>query len=237
MPMTNFIKKIKIVSSRILFENFAIPKVKKERISKAVFKKYLPNKAVIVDCGSHDGADSVELAKLFKMATIHSFEPVDALYARLLKNTSPYKNILCYKIALADKCGIMDFYISEGGSDGSSSLLEPKDHLIDYPDTFFEKKITVNTLTLDAWAEQHQIDKIDLLWLDMQGFELNMLKASPKVLSTVKMIHTEVSTKETYKGVSLYSEYKGYLESKGFKVLIEALPENADMGNILFLRK
>ena len=235
--MTSFIKKVKIISSRILFENFAIPAVKKERISKAVFKKYLPNKMVIVDCGSHDGADSVELAKLFKNATIHSFEPVDALYARLLKNANPYKNIFCYKIALADRCGTMDFYISEGGSDGSSSLLEPKDHLIDYPDTFFEKKIIVNTLTLDAWAQQQQIDKIDLLWLDMQGFELNMLKASPKILSTVSLIHTEVSTKETYKGVSLYGEYRAYLENNGFKVLIEAMPAQTDMGNVLFMRK
>ena len=171
------------------------------------------------------------------MATIHSIEPVDDLYARLLKNTILYKNIFCHNIALADRCGTMDFYISEGGSDGSSSLLEPKDHLIDYPDTFFEKKINVKTLTLDAWAEQHQIEKIDLLWLDMQGFELTMLKASPKILSKVKVIHTEVSTKETYQGVSLYPEYKRYLENKGFKVLIEALPENADMGNVLFLRK
>lgn len=235
--MKNSLKKAKIIISGILFEKFAIPKVKNERISKAVFKKYLPKQSVIVDCGAYDGSDSVAFAKLFKKATIHSFEPVDELYAKLIQNTRPYNRINCYKIALADRVGIMDFFISQGASDGSSSLLEPKEHLIDYPDVFFEKKISVNTLTLDIWAEQQKINKVDLLWLDMQGFELNMIKASQTILPTVKVIHSEVSTKETYKGVALYDEYRSFLENSGFEVVIEAIPVGADMGNVLFVKK
>jgi len=235
--MSSLYKKVEFHVRRILFGKFAIPKIKNERISKAVFKKYLPNRPVIIDCGAHDGADSVELAKLFKIGTIHSFEPVSELYARLLKNTSPWNNITCYPIALADNSGIIDFYVSEGNSDASSSLLKPKEHLTDHPDTFFKRKVSVNTLTLDTWAEQQKIKKVDLLWLDMQGFELNMLKESHAILPTVRIIHTEVSTKETYEGVSQYVEYKNYLESKGFEVLIEAIPTGWDMGNVLFVRK
>lgn len=131
----------------------------------------------------------------------------------------------------------MDFYVSEGASDASSSLLEPMEHLNDHPTTFFKKKITVPTITLDGWAVENNILKVDMLWLDMQGFELNMLQSSNFILDTVSVIHTEVSTKQTYKGVAQYNEFRSFLESKGFVMKIEAIPSGWDMGNVLFVRK
>src|SRR5690606_19765068 len=142
-----------------------------------------------------------------------------------------------YQLALADKTGTMDFYISEGASDGSSSLLEPASHLTDHLDTFFNNKIIVKTSTLDNLAKENNINKVDLVWLDMQGIELNMLKASPVILDKVSVIHTEVSTKETYKGVVQYTAYRAFLEDKGFEVVLEAIPKGWDMGNVLFVRK
>jgi FkbM family methyltransferase len=221
---------------RILFEKFAIPKVRNENISKVSFKKYLPKNPIIIDCGAHDGADTVQLAKTFK-GTVHAFEPVDAIFKRLQNRAKNFANVFCYQIALSDTNGTQKFYVSEGESDGSSSLLEPQDHLKDHPDTYFNETITVTTLTLDAWAESNNIKHVDLLWLDMQGFELNMLKASKIILPTVKVIHTEISVTETYKGVPTYEAYKQFLESIGFVVETVAIPNGWDMGNVLFVRK
>jgi len=229
-------QKIRYHFSEYLFNKYGQPRVKNERISKIVLKNYLRAHPVIIDCGAHDGSDSVTLADLFKGASIYCFEPVDELFTRLIKNTNGYNNIFCYPIALANQDGTMDFYISEGGSDGSSSLLEPQEHLKDHPDTFFKRKINVLTRTLDSWAQENKIEKVDMLWLDMQGFEMNMLMASKIILNTVSVIHTEVSTRETYKGVPLYSELRSFLEAKGFSVEIEALPAGWDMGNVLFVR-
>ena len=82
----------------------------------------------------------------------------------------------------------------------------------------------------------YKVDHIDFMWLDMQGFELQMLKASEEMLSKVKCIHTEVSLKDTYKNAVHYSELRKWLEFKGFNVLMEAWPQGADMGNVLFVR-
>lgn len=235
--MKRFIYLARFYLDRFLFEKFAIPKVRREMISKAYLKKFLPDNPVIVDCGAHNGSDSVQLAKLFKKATIHSFEPVPRLYEMLLGNSKPYNSISCYPIALADKSGNMDLYISEGASDASSSLLEPVDHLKDHPDTFFREKISTVTRSIDDWAAENNIKKVDMLWLDMQGFELKMLSASEIILDTVSVIHTEVSTKETYKDVEEYNQYRLFLESKGFQVELEAIPNGWDMGNVLFVKK
>ena len=232
----NFLKSARHHLREFLFEEFALPKIINEKISKSVIKKYLPNNPVIIDCGAHDGADTIVLAGLKQNATVHAFEPIDEIFKRLQSRPNPQHNIKCYQLALADKDGTMDFFVSEGGSDGSSSLLEPGDHLNDHPDVHFKKKIVVKTRKLDTWANENGISKIDLLWLDMQGFEINMLKESTHILNTVSVIHTEVSMRETYKGVAQYSVYRAFLESKGFKVVIEAIPDGWDMGNVLFVR-
>ncbi|MBS1773236.1 MAG: FkbM family methyltransferase [Bacteroidetes bacterium] len=217
--------------------NYGYPKAIGERISKHYIKKFLPANPVIIDCGSYDGGDSIEWVKAAN-AQMHAFEPVPRLYAQLIKNIAPYsKNIKCYTVALSNENGKAKFFVSEGKSDGSSSLLQPKEHLIDHPSVTFDESIEVDTMTLDSWAAKYNVPKVDMLWLDMQGFELHMLKASKVILDTVKVIHTEVSLKETYEGVGQYNELKDWLATKGFKVQLECIPDGYDMGNVLFVRQ
>jgi FkbM family methyltransferase len=229
------ISKIKNRFSNYLFSRWGIPSVKAEQISKAVFKKYLPRNPVMIDCGSYDGVDSIELVKILG-GTVHAFEAVPNIYKRLVMRTAPFTAIKTYNLALSNKSCEETFYVSEGGSDGSSSLLMPKEHLVDHPTTVFEKAIKVKALSLDEWALENNIPYIDLLWLDMQGFEMDMLMASQHIFSNVKVIHTEVSVKETYKGVKQYAELKEWLLKEGFSVAIEAIPQGWDMGNVLFIR-
>lgn len=235
----NLFKKIKIKTNSLrryyLFQKRGIPKIKQDQISKSMLKRYLPPNPIIIDCGAHDGTDSIELVKILK-GEIHAFEPIPEIFERLQRNVKHFNNIHCYNIALSDITSDQIIYVSEGESDASSSLLPPKAHLADHPDTLFKKTIKIDAFSLDDWGSKNNISKVDLLWLDMQGFELNMLMASKYILQTVKVIHTEVSTKETYSGVNLYKDYKIFLESKGFKAIIEAIPENWDMGNVLFVR-
>jgi FkbM family methyltransferase len=208
----------------------------KATIPKYLLKKYVPPNPVIIDCGAHTGADSIELARKFSNSIIHSFEPVPKLYSQLKHNIRRYSNIKTYEMALSDNTGKALFNISGGESDQSSSLLKPKDHLLDHPNITFDEILEVDTMTLDDWSERFNIEKIDFLWLDMQGFELQMLKKAPNVLSKVKVIYTEISSKETYVGVSSYFDFKTWLESEGFLLRIEAMPEGYDMGNAVFVK-
>lgn len=209
----------------------------KYAISKSTLKKFIPANAIIIDCGAHTGGDSLEMARIFPAATIHAFEPVPEVYMLLEKYTSDIQNIKRHQLALSDKESTASMFVSSGQSDASSSLLTPHAHLDDHPEVFFDNKIEVKTVTLDGWAQKNKVDHVDFLWLDMQGFEYQMLQASSEILPTVKAIHTEVSMKETYKGCKLYPEIRSWLEEKGFCVHTEAIPQNSDMGNVLFVRK
>lgn len=201
----------------------------------AGLKDSLGESPVVVEAGAHSGLDTVCLARLFAGGTVHAFEPVPDLYARLAKRTRRLANVRTYACALGARSGRATLHLSGGASDGSSSLLPPTGHLAFHPKVTFATGVDVPCLSLDDWAARHGVAKVDLVWLDLQGLEYDVLAASTRVLPTVKAIYTEVSLKEMYAGSRLYPEYRAWLEAQGFAVVAEDL-RWADMGNVLFAR-
>jgi FkbM family methyltransferase len=205
-------------------------------IDKNLIKEFLPEKPVIVEAGAHIGIDTNEMYRFWPGCTIYAFEPVPELYERLKKNTAGLKNVICYPLALSNMRGTAKMFVSSGSSDGSSSLLLPKEHLSEHPDVIFDAQVDVKTVTLDDWARENNIKRVDFLWLDLQGHELAVLQSATKVLETVSAIHTEVSIKEMYVGGHLYCELSEWLKQNGFFAVKEELPW-PDMGNVLFVKQ
>jgi FkbM family methyltransferase len=196
----------------------------------------LGDSPTIVEAGAHNGLDTLRLSRLFSRGTIHAFEPVPTLFARLKRRTKDSANVRTYNAALGARSGHATLHLSSGRSDGSSSLLRPTGHLRVHPRVIFAASLQVPCVSLDDWARQHGIANVDLLWLDLQGLEFDVLSASSQVLRTVKAIYTEVSLKEMYEGSCLYPDYRRWLEGHGFNVVAEDL-RWVDMGNVLFLRQ
>jgi FkbM family methyltransferase len=218
-----------------LFERLGIPKVRREKISKSVIRDFVQSHPIIIDCGAHDGADSVQLAKVLD-GTVYAFEPVPELFGRLVHRARNDSRVRCVPMALSDRDGTAAFNVSSGGSDASGSLLPPTGHLDQHPDVRFEHPIEVQTRTLETWARESSVASIDVMWLDMQGAELMMLQAAQGVLGSVRAIHTEVSLTEIYAGGVLYPELRAFLEERGFRVHTEAIPEGWSAGTVLFVR-
>ena len=214
--------------------NFIRP-YKYQYISKEHLRFYLNAKPIMLDCGAHDGKDSIELVETLG-GVLYAIEAVPAIFNRLVENTKSHLNIHPYNIALGNKNEKISFYVSGGNLGASSSLLKPQEHLTDHPEISFNENILVDCFTLDKWAENNQIDKIDFMWLDMQGAEKLMLEASEKIIKTVKVILCEISTKETYVSVLIYPKFKQWMKSVGFRPEIEIIPPEYDMGDVLFVR-
>jgi FkbM family methyltransferase len=206
------------------------------QIPKAELMEYLPDNPVIVEAGAHLGVDTVELARQWPSGIVHAFEPVPALFKELELRTRRFANVRRWKQALSDRNGRHLLFISEGSSDGSSSLLEPEKHLEVHPDVIFERRIEVDTVTLDQWAAENAVPRIDFLWLDLQGMEPAVLQASPNVLGQIRALHAEVSLMPVYSGCILYPEFRRWMAAHGFRVVRELLPYS-DMGNVLFVRE
>jgi FkbM family methyltransferase len=204
-------------------------------VPKSFYKAFLPPDPVIVEAGAHAGHDTDGLARTWPRGHVYAFEPVPGLFKKLVARTSSLRNVTCYQLALGGSVATSRLHVSGGESDGSSSLLAPSGHLEEHPRVTFDERIPVSVTTLAAWAQATRVSRVDFLWLDLQGSELEVMKAGEDLLRAATVVYTEVSLKPMYVGGPLYPELRAWMEMIGFIVVREELPW-PDMGNVVFAR-
>jgi 2-O-methyltransferase len=193
---------------------------------------YLPLDPVILEAGACDGTDTARFAQRWPGAVIHAFEPVPELYTEAQRRTAHLPGVHLYPLALSSRPGTAVLHAIDpgpGGNRGASSLLVPEN-----PDVAYRRDIDVQTVTIADWAQAEDVDRIDFMWLDMEGMELPTIKAAGSVLATVKAVCMEVSREENRPGTPLYGEVIAWMESQGFQVAIDRV--TLWFGNILFVR-
>lgn len=120
-----------------------------------------------------------------------------------------------------------------GGSD-SSSLLTPTGHLDEFPGIRFDEQIEIQTTTLDEWFAEAGLERIDLMWLDMQGAELAALSSGLTALAATRAVMLEVSRRELFAGTPLYPEVMSWMRAQGFRPAVDRVA--VAFGNVLFVR-
>lgn len=134
---------------------------------------------------------------------LYCFEP-DLRCIKKFKRRIKDKSCQLFEIAISNKEGKAEFYLSgggqkRGGQDGSSSLKRPKEHTILYPEITFNKKNIIRTKTLDNWVKEHNLDFIDFIWADIQGAERELIEGGINTLNKItKYFYTEFNDKELY---------------------------------------
>ena len=184
-----------------------------------------------------DGSDTVALATFWPGARVYAVEPVSKNFRALRHQTQSLSNVSAYCLALGSENGSARLFESldvSGGLSGSSSLLRPTGHLQEFPGIDFDSSSEVPVRSLDDWAGEVGIDRLDLAWLDLQGMEIPVLESSPKVFSTIRAVHMEVHRKELYAGSFLYDEVRDFMSASGFRLAIDRVGRVA--GNVLFVK-
>jgi FkbM family methyltransferase len=129
------------------------------------------SRPTLVDVGANIGQTVQRMVHRFPDATIYSFEPVPATFAVLQHNTAKFAGVECINVALGDAPGEATITTDRGSRDtitlGVSSNL----------------KTTVPVNTLDLFSAERAIDRIDLLKIEVEGFETSVLRGSAGMLS------------------------------------------------------
>jgi len=205
--------------------------VKKEFID-FIFDK-ISNINVILEIGSRDAIQSIEFSKLFPKAKIYAFECNPPSIKKCIENVKSYKNIEIVPYAVFNKNEKMKFYPVITNIGASSLFKLTEQYTIDFK--LCQKEIDVDTIRVDTWAKEKGIDKIDLVWIDLQGAEYEAFDGMGKLLSDVQAIYTEVEYQALYKGIKLFKDILKLLNEKGFS-MIRNRPIRRDWwGNAIFL--
>jgi Methyltransferase FkbM domain len=75
---------------------------------------------------------------------------------------------------------------------------------------------TVNTTTLDSWAQSAHAGPIDVLKVDVQGAELDVLRGAETSLASVRMLELEVEFQPLYERQPLFGDVDHFLRERGF---------------------
>ena len=153
---------------------------------------------ILIDVGSHKGEYIKSINSKFSIEKIFAFEPNPEIYNILEKNI--YRdNIKTFNFGISDKSGTVSFNKNLESSSSSINNLNKESKY--YKKKFLllnflnKKKITtrinVQVKRLDQFIINNQIDIVNLLKIDTEGYEFNVLKSLGNKLTKVKIIHLE----------------------------------------------
>jgi FkbM family methyltransferase len=168
----------------------------------------------IIQIGAHHGNEYHTLKNI--CSKILMFEPQKKVFEILQKNVSFDKEVILVNKALGSEKGTLKMYTENDNNGQSSSLLKPALHTIQYPGIKFNNFEEVEVTTLNDYFLNKTYD-YNLITLDVQGYELEVLKGSSNVLNNVDYILCEVNRAELYNGCPMVEEIDSYLKEYGFK--------------------
>jgi FkbM family methyltransferase len=144
------------------------------------------------------------------------FEPLSNTLQILEDTLAEYAdsaNIQIYPYALGNHDCEVEMFVSDHGG-MCSSILRPKIVLEQYPGIKFPRKEKVKMVRLDDC----EVDPADynFMNIDVQGYELEVLKGAENLLNNIDYVYTEINVAEVYANAPHVDELDKFLSTYGF---------------------
>ncbi len=199
-------------------------------------KTYTTN-PTIFDCGANKGQYSnLCLKEIGQGAVIHCFEPSSKTFVKLKENLGNKKNIILNNAAVGEKRTKMKLF-SDGDTSIHSALIQ---HDLTHHQLNMQEQEEVDVITIDEYCLEKKITKINLLKLDIEGYEYFALLGAKRILNdeTIDMIQFEMGKTNIDSRTYFKDFYKLLINGyKFYRILtwgIKALPEEYTELNELF---
>lgn len=199
----------------------------------------------VLDIGANIGQFAISIRNAGYKKNILSFEPINQVYNKLIINSSKDELWSVYKrCCVGEKNKKITFNVSKNLV--SSSVLKVNtQHIENEKNSESSKKIKVNMITLDSFFNKKKklLNFNILLKLDVQGYELNVLKGIKKNIKNISAILCEVSLDRLYFNQPLWLDLVFFLKKNNFIIwLFERGFSNYNTGrtlqlDILFVNK
>jgi FkbM family methyltransferase len=168
-------------------------------------------------------------------------EPLDYPFAVLCDNVKGIDNYIPVKTAVGARDNeVIQMYVAS--NDGqSSSILKPAKHTSIFPGVNFNSKVNIKSFTLDGivsyinQTNKKSAEAYDLIYVDVQGAELEVFKGASKSIINAKYIFTEVGYGGGYENDSSYVEIIQYLNAFSYKLVDIRIDPRTGYGDAFFI--
>lgn len=133
---------------------------------------------VVFDVGANIGEVTFGMSKrVGNLGMIHSFEPEPFIFSRISRNLSlnSFNNICLNNVALGDKEQELFLKAQVENNRGGTRI-----------NMYSREGEKVKVTTLDFYVKQNALKKLDLIKVDVEGFEMKVLQGAQEVLQKFK---------------------------------------------------
>jgi len=171
---------------------------------------------LVLDIGAAHGTYGRWIREAGYEGRICSFEPLSKPFRLLSAMASTDPLWTCRRVALGAEPGTAEMNVA-GNSLSSSLLPMAERHKRSAPESVYVGTETVEVRTLDeVWDEIVGDARKPYLKIDVQGYELEVLRGAERALPNVHGVQAELSLVPLYVGAPAWSEVIEYLQGRGF---------------------
>jgi FkbM family methyltransferase len=145
-----------------------------------VFKEMARSSRVFLDVGANIGYFSFLVKQMSPQARVYSFEPLPQNIEAYKKNRelNNFDEMSLQETCVADKPGETEFLIPPSEESGWGRIADR--------DLFSGEKIRRAVITLDQFCRDQKIDEVDLIKIDVEGYELKVLHGALNVIESYR---------------------------------------------------
>lgn len=155
-----------------------------EKTSIQLWQKLVRRADVIFDIGANTGLYALVAKSLNADSKVYAFDPVKRVFERLVENNKLNSfDIECFELAASN-------------ADGEATIYDlPTEHILSVtvnqnhhlPDVQLKAfPTTIKTIRLDTFIEEHKLEKIDLMKIDVERHEFEVLQGMGSYLKNFK---------------------------------------------------
>lgn len=165
----------------------------------------------IIDIGAYHGEWTTMIKKIFPESNVLMIEAQEIKEGILKDISQTYSPKVFYEIQLLSSQDEREVSFVEMET-GSSVFEESSPYQREY--------VNKKTITLDTLLKKHpNFESADFLKIDVQGYELEVLKGAKQLLEKVELVLMEVSLIPVNKGCPIMSEVVQFMADYDFRVL------------------
>ena len=192
----------------------------------------------IIDIGAHKGEFLENMLKIDKINSFYAFEPQKNIFEELNKKFSNNKKITLFNYAMDKEITNKKLRINKLSTTSSLAEINEKSLYLKFKNFLlltksnFEDEYEIQTNTVDKIFESISLQKA-LLKIDVEGFEINVIKGSKMKLKEIPFILLENQFGNHYKNNN-FNEIVNILSEQNFIICKKFIFPTLHYQDVLF---